>query len=212
MPDLGGFGGQLLAGTLVTLQLTAAAAIVGMTLGLLGAAAMQFGPAPLRRLAETYTLVVRGVPELLVVLVVYFGAASLLGFFVSAFAAGTLALGLTFGAYAAEVLRGAMAAIPPGQAEAGLALGLRRHRVFLSIVLPQLWRLALPGLGNLFLVLMKDTALVSVIGLDELMRKSAIAVGALRQPFTVYLAAAAIYLGLTAIASLGLAWLERRAR
>lgn len=212
MPDLGGFGAQLLAGTLVTLQLAVTAAALGMGLALMGAAAKLWGSAPARWAAEAYTTVVRGVPELLVVLVVYFGAASVLGFFFSPFAAGTLALGLTFGAYATEVLRGALAAIPPGQAEAGLALGLRRHRVFLSILLPQAWRIALPGLGNLFLVLMKDTALVSVIGLDELMRKSAIAVSALRQPFTVYLAAALIYLALTAAATAGLAWLERRAR
>src|SRR3546814_18080264 len=90
----------------------------------------------------------------------------------SPFAAGTIALGLCFGAYATEVFRGALLAIPKGHREAGLALGLGKRRIFTRLILPQMWRLALPGLGNLFMILMKDTALVSVIGLDD--RKSVV--------------------------------------
>ena len=122
-----------------------------------------------------------------------------------------LALSLTFGAYATEVLRGAFLAVPPQQGEAAQALGLSRLRALRHVLLPQVWRSALPGLGNLFLVLLKDTSLVSVVGLDELMRKSAIAVSYTREPFTFYFAAALIYLAMTALSMAGMQVLERRA-
>lgn len=222
MPNLHGFGDQLLFGTLMTLRLAFAAVAVGLLLGLAGAAAKGSAAKPLRWLAGGYTTIVRGVPELLVVLLVYFGSSTVLSgalrlvgidiyVELSPFVAGTLALGLTFGAYATEVFRGALATVPKGHVEAAQALGMGRVRIFWRIVLPQVWRVALPGLGNLFLVLMKDTALVSVIGLEELMRKSAIAVGASKEPFTFYLAAALIYLGLTVVVSGLLALLEQRA-
>ncbi|MGH8355528.1 MAG: ABC transporter permease subunit, partial [Pseudomonas sp.] len=129
----------------------------------------------------------------------------------NAFAAGTIALGLCFGAYATEVFRGALLAIPRGHREAGQALGLSRPRILWRLVLPQMWRIALPGLGNLFMILMKDTALISVIGLEEIMRRSQIAVTASKEPFTFYLVAAFIYLSLTIIAMSGLFFLEKRA-
>lgn len=133
------------------------------------------------------------------------------GLELSAFAAGTIALGLCFGAYATEVFRGAILAIPKGHREAGLALGLSNGRILWRLILPQMWRIALPGLGNLFMILMKDTALVSVIGLEEIMRRSQIAVTASKEPFTFYLVAAFIYLGLTVLAMIGMHWLEKRA-
>src|SRR5690606_1476101 len=155
------------------------------------------------------------------VLLIYYGTvglmrglADLLGMQsleLSAFAAGTIALGLCFGAYATEVFRGAILAIPKGHREAGLALGLSAPRILWRLTLPQTWRIALPGLGNLFMILMKDTALVSVIGLEELMRRSQIAVTASKEPFTFDMVAAMIYLGLTIIAMIGLHLLERRA-
>jgi polar amino acid transport system permease protein len=129
---------------------------------------------------------VRGVPELLWVLLIYFGTVTMMnslgealgmpGLELSAFAAGVIALGLCFGAYATEVFRGAILAIPKGHREAGLALGLSKARILSRIILPQMWRIALPGLGNLFMILMKDTALVSVIGLEEIMRHAQIGV------------------------------------
>jgi polar amino acid transport system permease protein len=172
--------------------------------------------------AATYTTVVRGLPELLVVLIIYFGSSRLLGAaaagfghdgFVelSPFAAGVAALGLTFGAYATEIFRGAILAIPKGQVEAAHAFGMGRLLTFRRIVLPQLWRIALPGLGNLFLVLLKDTSLVSVIGLEELMRKAQIATGFTREPFTFYLAAASLYLLMTVVAMAVLHRAERAA-
>ncbi|WP_034020823.1 ABC transporter permease subunit, partial [Pseudomonas aeruginosa] len=127
------------------------------------------------------------------------------------FAAGTLALGLCFGAYATEVFRGALLSIPRGHREAGQALGLSPGRIFWRIVLPQIWRVALPGLGNLYLILLKDTALVSLITLDEIMRKAQVASNATKEPFTFYMTAAAIYLSLTVVIMVALHFLERRA-
>ena len=222
MIDLHGFGAQLLAGTWVTVQLALASLVVGLVFGLLGATAKLSDVSPLRWLGNGYSTLVRGLPEFLVVLTFYFGAtdalmavASLFGYDeyieISAFAAGTAALGFIFGAYASELFRGAIIAIPPGQAEAARALGMNRRKTFFRITLPQVWRIALPGLGNLFMILMKDTALVSVVGLEELMRKTSFAVGHTKEPFTFYLAAAVMYLVLTSLASFGLRYMERRA-
>lgn len=210
MFDFQGFGDQLLLGAAVTVLLALAALAVGLVFGLLGATAKLSGVIVLQGIAETYTTVVRGLPELLVVLVIYFGSSGLLtaaaswfghdGFVeLSPFAAGVIALGLTFGAYATEVFRGAILAVPRGQIEAARAFGMDDWLAFRRITLPQVWRTALPGLGNLFLVLLKDTSLVSVIGLNELMRSSQIAVGFTRQPFTFYLAAAVLYLTMTVV-------------
>lgn len=221
MIDLHGFGSLLFAGTMVTLQLAASALVLGLVLGLLGALAKLSPILPLRWIGNTYTTVMRGLPEFLVVLTFYFGASSVLmaiastfGYEdyieVNAFAAGTAALGVIFGAYASELFRGSILAIAPGQREAALALGMSRAQTFRRITLPQVWRVALPGLGNLFMILMKDTALVSVVGLEELMRVTAFAVGRTKEPFTFYLAAAVIYLILTAVVTYGLKRLEAR--
>ena len=221
-PVLLGFGAQLAAGTLVTAGLAVASLTGGLLLGIAGAAARMSRRRLLRAAAQAYTTAVRGVPELLVVLIVYFGASAAIGrvaglfgatgfFELSPFLAGVSALSLTFGAYATEVLRGAFLAVPPGQAETAYALGLSRLRTFRHVLLPQVWRSALPGLGNLFLVLLKDTSLVSVVGLDELMRKSTIAVSYTREPFTFYVAAALIYLAMTAFSMAAIQALERRA-
>ncbi len=221
IPDLHGFGPALLAGTWMTIQLALASLALGLVLGLLGALAKTSPYVTVRWIGGTYSTIVRGVPELIWVLLIYFGTINLvrgIGTWVgiddlalSPFVAGTIALGLCFGAYATEVFRGALLAIPKGHREAGLALGLGKLRIFLRLILPQMWRLALPGLGNLFMILMKDTALVSVIGLEEIMRRSQIAVTASKEPFTFFLVAAFIYLGLTVIAMIGMHFLEKRA-
>ena len=221
-PVLLGFGAQLAAGTLVTAGLAVASLAVGLLLGIAGAAAQMSRRRLPRAAAHAYTTAVRGVPELLVVLIVYFGASAVIGrvaglfgatgyFEPSPFIAGVVALSLTFGAYATEVLRGAFLAVPRRQTEAAYAIGLNRLQTFRHVLLPQVWRTALPGLGNLFLVLLKDTSLVSVVGLDELMRKSAIAVSYTREPFTFYFAAALIYLAMTACSMAAIQALERRA-
>lgn len=221
MIDLHGFGPALAAGTLMTIKLALTALAIGLVLGLSGALAKTSQNPVLSTIGGLYSTIVRGVPELLWVLLMYFGTVNLMRALgqwlgmpqleLSAFAAGSIALGLCFGAYATEVFRGALLAIPRGHREAGQALGMSRPRIFWRIILPQMWRIALPGLGNLFMILMKDTALVSVIGLEEIMRRSQIAVTATKEPFTFFLVAAFIYLGLTVIAMTAMHFLERRA-
>lgn len=221
MFDLHGFGPALVAGTLMTIQLALCALLLGLVLGLLGALAKTSPYRPLRWIGDIYSTLVRGIPELLWVLLIYFGTVNLMrsladmlgmeSLELSPFAAGVIALGLCFGAYATEVFRGAILAIPKGHREAGMALGLSRGRILWRLVLPQMWRVALPGLGNLFMIMMKDTALVSVIGLEEIMRRSQIAVTSSKEPFTFFLVAALIYLSLTSVAMVGLYFLEKRA-
>ena len=219
--DLHGFGPALAAGALMTVQLALSALCLGLILGLLGALAKTSPYKPLQWLGSTYSTLVRGIPELLWVLLIYFGTVNgmrALGklfdipdLALSAFAAGVIALGICFGAYATEVFRGAILAIPKGHREAGLALGMSRSRILFKLVLPQMWRIALPGLGNLFMILMKDTALVSVIGLEEIMRHAQIAVSFTKEAFTFYMVAAIMYLGLTVLAMIGMYFLEKRA-
>lgn len=222
MIDLHGFGHLLLEGTWMTIRVTLIAACAGVCLGV-GVAMMKLSTSrTLRILGEAYTSILRGVPILLVILLFYFGAiagvnkvARMVGYDqfidVSAFAAGCIALSLAFGAYSSEVFRGAFQSIPIGQIEAARAIGLSRFHTFWKISLPQAWRLSLPGLGNIFLVIMKETALVSVVGLDELMRKTQFAVDFTKKPFTFFMIAAFIYLGLTVIVMGISAVLEKRA-
>ncbi|WP_457791381.1 ABC transporter permease [Pseudomonas syringae] len=219
--DLHGFGPALAAGALMTVQLALSALCLGLVLGLLGALAKTSPYKPLQWLGGTYSTLVRGIPELLWVLLIYFGTVNgmralgewlgIPNLALSAFAAGVIALGLCFGAYATEVFRGAILAIPKGHREAGLALGMSRSRILFKLVLPQMWRIAVPGLGNLFMILMKDTALVSVIGLEEIMRHAQIAVGFTKEAFTFYMVAAIMYLGLTVLAMIGMYFLEKHA-
>ncbi len=222
MVDLYGFGGTLAAGAGVTIKLALASLIFGLCLGLIGAGAKLSRFFLLRTAADIGTTLVRGVPELILVLAVYFGGtvvinglAARIGYSgyieINAFGAGVLAIGAAFGAYATEVFRGAILAVPKGQVEAARVLGMPALLLFRRIVLPQVWRYALPGLGNLFLILQKNTALVSVTGLSELMRNTTVAVGYTRKPFTFYLVAALIYLGFTTITMVGNQFLERRA-
>jgi His/Glu/Gln/Arg/opine family amino acid ABC transporter permease subunit len=215
-----GWGDELAAGAAMTLALAGASLAFGLLLGLLGAGAKLARSRWLNALGEAYTTLIRGVPELLVIFLVFFGggfllqaAAAFVGYEghveVNAFAAGVVALSLVFGAFATEVFRGAFLAVPEGQIEAARALGMSAFLTFRRVLLPQVWRFALPGLGNLWLVLVKDTSLVSVIALDELARKTQIAVGVEKQPFTLYLAAALIYCAITLVSSAGQGRLER---
>jgi len=216
--DLKGFGGQILTGAGLTLAVAALSLVAGLVIGGFGAAAKLSSRRVLRGLADAYTTLVRGVPELLILLLLYFGGTVLLTWIaseyveVNGFGAGLFALSILCGAYATEVLRAAIQAVPKGQIEAARALGLRQTAMIRKVLLPQVWRLALPGLGNVWLVVMKDTSLISVVGLEELMRKSNIAAGATHRPFTFYAVAALIYLLFTTVSVIAIALLERRAR
>ncbi len=219
--DLHGFGPALAAGALMTVKLALSALCLGLVLGLLGALAKTSSNKALQALGGTYSTIVRGVPELLWVLLLYFGTVNMMAALgawlgmpdltLSPFAAGVIALGLCFGSYATEVFRGAIIAIPKGHREAGQALGLSKLRIFTRLILPQMWRIALPGLGNLFMILMKDTALVSVIGLEEIMRNAQNAVTDTKLAFNFYMVAAVMYLGLTVLAMIGMHFMEKYA-
>lgn len=200
-----GFILQILLGTIVTIKLALCAAVFGMVVGLIGASLESIPNRWLRYLAASFIFIIRGLPELLVLFFIYFGAAVILsqlfGHYVdiSAFVAGVIALGLIFGSYASQVFRGAFLAIDRGQIEAGKAMGFSRAQIMWRIQLPQAWRHAIPGLGNLWLVLLKDTAIVTLIGLTDMMNQAKIAASTTHQPFTFYLIAAGIYLLITSV-------------
>ncbi|MFK4752177.1 MULTISPECIES: ABC transporter permease [Oceanospirillaceae] len=221
--DLQGYGQLLLSGLWVTIQLALASVFFGLIIGLCGATARLSSSPVARAIATTYTTVVRGIPELLLVLTLYFGGSQLLMWIASLFgydeyidvgqfAAAVAALAIAFGAYSTEVFRMAMMDLPKGQWESAQAMGMTPLKTFVRIIMPQVWRLAIPGLGNLFQVLLKDTALVSVVGLNELMRQASVGAANTKQPFDFYLAAALLYLLLTVVTTLLTGYLERRSK
>lgn len=211
-----GFQAQFLRGLEITVLVAAISGAFGMAVGLAGAAAKLSGSAPLRLAAEGYTTIVRGVPELLVILLVYFGGTAAISamtgsyFEISALWAGVFSLTVVFGAYATEIFRGAIQSIPRGQSEAALSIGLAPWQTWLLVILPQMARIALPALGNLWISLLKDTSLVSIVGLSDIMRVAFVGAGSMRDPLSFYLAASALYLALTSVSLLSLRLLERR--
>jgi polar amino acid transport system permease protein len=216
-----GWGDELLAGLRVTLQLALLALPVGLVLGFVLSTMSLARSAPLRLVARFYTTTMRGLPEILTLFVIYNGVGLGLNALMSALdqppvnfspmAAGVIALGMVFGAFAAEVLRGSFQSLDMGQIEAAMAIGMTPRQIFFRVKVPQIWRFALPGLGNLWINLLKDTALVSVIALDDLMRMTKVAAGYTKLPFDFYLAACLIYWALCLISEFVLARMERRA-
>jgi polar amino acid transport system permease protein len=219
----GGWGDELASGTLVTVSLALTTLPFGLALGF-GIALAKNSPEPmLRSAAGIYTTIFRGLPELLTLFLIYYGgqialtAASLALFGVpvevNGFVAGMFALSLVFSSYASEVFLSAFRGIPAGQYEGAAALGLDRLTTLRLVIVPQLVRLALPGLSNLWLILLKDTALVSVIGLNDILRNTQVAVGVAKEPFLFFFVACMIYLCLSVISSVGIgrisAWAER---
>ena len=208
----------LLDAAWMTLGLALASLVGGMVLALAFSAAELSKQRALVWPVATLTTLIRGLPELLVVLFIYFGSTQVLflitGEYVefSPFACGVLALSLLFASYATQTLRAALNAVPAGQRLAALALGLGKSHIFFRIVLPQAWRHALPGLGNQWLVLLKDTALVSLIGVNEMMRQAQMASASTYQPFTWYAAAALIYLAISLVSEFGLKQASRYTR
>ncbi len=218
-----GWADELAAGTLVTISLALATLPIGIAAGFFVALSKQSHDPLVRASARIYTTIFRGLPELLTLFLVYYGsqfaisaaAQALFGssFGVSPFVAGMVALGLVLSSYASEVFQSAFRGIPRGQYEAAYAVGLRRIQTLRLVILPQLIRLALPGLSNLWLNVMKDTALVSVISLNDLLRETQIAVSSTKQPFFFFAVACLIYLVLSIISSVGIwridAWASR---
>ncbi len=210
-----GWGDELLLGALMTVSLAVASMLVGLLIG--GKVAiLKIQPNPaLRGVANGLTLLFRGTPEFLVILIVFFSLDIVLNALFSAlsipltistpkFFAGALGLGLIFGVYASEVFKGAYWAVPRGLIEASRALGLSQGQTIRQVHLPLMWRYALPGLTNLWLVLLKDTSLVAVIAFDELLRTAKVAGETEREPFIFFLAAAVLYLVMT--------WVSNRVR
>lgn len=203
-----GWGALLLAGMAVTIAVTAAALVVGAIVGAVVAWAKLSPNSAARVAGDIYTTVFRGVPELLVIFLFYFGGSSgvsgighLLGhegfIGVPTFIAGALAVGVISGAYQAEVFRGAFRAVSKGELEAATAVGMPRMLRLRRIIVPQVLRFAIPGLGNVWQLSIKDSALVSVTGLAELMRTAEQAAGSTRSYFAFYIAAAVLYLVIT---------------
>ena len=204
----------MLTAALMTLGLAVCSLVLGLFLGMLFAVleANRFVGKP----TTVLVALLRGLPEILVVLLVYFGSSELVelltGEYVEfgAFGCGVFALSLIFAAYASQTLRGAIQAIAKGQWESGTALGLSKGYTFLRIIMPQVWRHALPGLSNQWLVLLKDTASISLIGVDDLMRQAQLINTNTHQPFTWYGIAALIYLLVTLVSQVGIRKLELR--
>lgn len=217
-----GWGDEMLRGAAMTVAVATSSFLLGLLFGSLGAAAKLGRYAVLRGAAEVYTTVVRGVPELLVIYLLFFGGSGMVmavarvfgydGYIeVNAFTVGVLAVGLISGAYSTEVIRGAVQAVPHGQIEAARACGMGRFLILRRILVPQTLRYALPGLGNVWQLTLKDTSLISVTALAEIMRMAAVGAGSTRQPFVFYAAAAVLYLLLTTVSTALFAEAERRA-
>ncbi len=221
MDQLIAYSGQLLAGTSVTIQLALGSLVIAVTFGLLGAIAKLSGNRPAMWTADTYTTIVRGVPDLVLILLVFYGGQQMLNSFGSAtglwgyvevnqFTAGVLTIGFIYGAYMTETFRGAIMAIPRGQTEAAIACGMSKSLIFRRVTWPQLVRYALPAFSNNWLVQLKATALVSVIGLQDLVYNAFVAGRSTRQLFTFMFATLIIYLVLTAISDAGLRFMDKK--
>ena len=203
-----GWGDELFYATLMTIAVSITAMVIGFSFAAI------FTPLKLSKnkflnlLANSYTTVIRGVPELLVIYLFFFGGtgavmfvASIFGYNeyieINAFVTGAFAIGIISGAYSTEVFRGAVQSIDKGQFEAAKVLGLSKFAQFFKIILPQVLRLAIPNLSNVWQITLKDTSLISVTGLVEIMRQSYIAAGSTRDPLFFYSFAAVLYLLLT---------------
>jgi octopine/nopaline transport system permease protein len=203
-----GWGDELFIATLMTLAVSVTAMIVGFLFALI------FTPLKLSKnkflnlIGNSYTTVIRGVPELLVIYLFFFGGsgaimfvASMFGYTeyieINAFITGSCAIGIISGAYSTEVFRGALQSVDKGQYEASKVLGFKKNIQFIKVIMPQMLRLAIPNLSNVWQITLKDTSLISVTGLVEIMRQSYIAAGSTRDPLFFYSFAAILYLFLT---------------
>lgn len=215
-----GYLPAILEGLRSTLVVSAVSLAIACLFGLAGAAAKLSGSRAANLAADAYTTLIRGLPELVLLLMIFYGGQIMINTLaeragigtidINPFIAGTTTLGFIFGAYLTETFRGAILAIPRGQIEAGLAFGMTRLQVLRRITLPQMVRHAIPGFTNNWLVMIKATALLSIIGLDDMVHRANLASSATRQPFTFYATIAGLYLAVTTVSIIGLGWVERR--
>lgn len=216
-----GWGDEIASGVLVTVSLALATVPFGLALGFAIALAKLSGDRYLKLSADIFTTIFRGLPELLTLFLVFYGVQIAIqrilaamghtgGIELNAFGAGMVALGVVFAAYASEVFVSAFRAIPRGQYEGAEALGLGRWRTMRHVILPQLIRIALPGLSNLWLILLKETSLVSVIGLADIVRQTGIAARVSREAFLFYSIACLLYLILAMLSSIAFNRIEKR--
>lgn len=207
-----GWSDELVKGAGLSLGISISAYLIGLILGLAGAVAKVSNSVVARGVAVAYTTIIRSIPDILIIFLVYytatdalrtlFGMTGLLADFqLNGFVAAALSLGIVQGGYSTEVLRGAIVAVARGQSEAAFAVGLTRRQTFFLVVLPQMVPLALPGLGNLWLIVLKESSLVSLIGFTELVLAGKMAAGATRHYFLFYLAVAFVFLVMSAIST-----------
>ncbi len=205
-----GWGDELLFATIMTVAVSITAMVIGFFFALIFTPLKLSNKKFLNYIGNSYTTVIRGVPELLVIYLFFFGGsgavmfvASIFGYNdyieINAFLTGSFAIGIISGAYSTEVFRGAIQSIDKGQFEASKVLGFKKHIHFYKIIMPQMLRLSIPNLSNVWQITLKDTSLISVTGLVEIMRQSYIAAGSTRDPLFFYSFAALLYLMLTFI-------------
>ncbi|MGB7271533.1 MAG: ABC transporter permease [Albidovulum sp.] len=220
MEILSGWWDDFFWGSVVVLKVFLASLVLMVIFGLIGAAAKLSNSRIAQKMAGGYTVVFRGTPEILVILLLYFGSAITLTTIaqlfdpeikfldVPPFWAGTIAIALIVGSYATETFRGAFLGVKPGSVEASYALGMSSFQTFFYVRVPEMWRLALPAFGNHMLSLIKDTALISIIGLNETLFVAKQAIGTTGKPFTMYIVVGLIYLGFSTVITLTVMALE----
>jgi len=223
MTAVSGWWDEFFWGSLVVVELFFVALMMTILFGLIGAGAKLSNNRIAKSIASVYSFVFRGTPEILVLLLFYFGSAIALTTIAQIFDpevkfvdfppfwAGSFAIALIIGSYATETFRGAFLGVDPGQIEAARALGVSSFKTFIYVRIPAMWRIALPPFGNHMLSLVKDTALVAIIGLEETLFVAEQAIAYTAKPFTMYIVVGAIYLGFSTIITLTVMGLERYA-
>ncbi|NUF83002.1 ABC transporter permease [Acinetobacter seifertii] len=217
---LSGYGPLLLSGTWMTIQLALLSLLLSVIIGLIGASSKLSNIKALRYIATAYTTLIRSVPDLVIMLLLFYSlqlglnqiteALHMDQIDINPFVAGVITLAFIYGAYFTETFRGAFQSVPTGQIEAAMAYGMTPWQVFRRVLFPQMMRFALPGIGNNWQVLIKATALVSIIGLTDIVKITQDAGRSTMQLFFFSIVAAAIYLAITTVSNLILMWLERR--
>lgn len=217
-----GWSDELLQGAWLSIEISLSAYLIGLVLGLFGAIAKLSKSVVARSVASGYTTVIRSVPDILVIFLIYYSATDALSYLISmtglsvqfqlnGFVAAAISLGVVQGGYSTEVLRGAIVAVARGQTEAALAVGLTRKQTFFLVIIPQMLPLALPGLGNLWLIVLKESSLVSLIGFTELVLVGKMAAGATRHYLLFYAAIGVVFLVMSGVSSLVFHYFEVKA-